>query len=189
MAGVSDVDDGVVEYWDVLNSLGLPTGRLVARDTGDGDPAKRLRSGEYHRVVVVCVFGTTNRMLIQQRTANKLGYPNLWDLTAGGSAIAGETSQAAAARELAEEVGINIDLTGRPPHVSVARPDVFVDYYLVDGPDLDPASLVLQVEEVQAVRWATEAEILTLIAEGRFWPYPPSLINLFFDRHSDPVTT
>lgn len=59
--------------------------------------------GTYHLVVHVCVFNQKGEMLIQQRQPFKQGWPNLWDVTMGGSALAGETSQQAAMRELKEE--------------------------------------------------------------------------------------
>ena len=40
----------------------------------------------------------------------------------------------------------------------------------------------LQYEEVQAVRWASEGEILRMIDDGVFIPYAKSLIELLFFR-------
>ena len=45
-------------------------------------------------------------------------------------------------------------------------------------------SLRLQPEEVQAVRWATEDEILQMIDDGRFIPYEKSQISLLFFRRN-----
>ena len=47
---------------------------------------------------------------------------------------------------------------------------------------VDPASLQLQYEEVQAVRWASREEILQMIDHGTFIPYEKSLIELLFFR-------
>jgi transcriptional regulator with XRE-family HTH domain len=59
----------------------------------------------------------------------------------------------------------------------------FDDYYLLTR-DVDPASLNLQYEEVQAVRWAALEEILEMIDDGRFIPYEKGLIELlFFQRN------
>ena len=46
--------------------------------------------------------------------------------------------------------------------------------------DVDLSILTLQESEVQAVKWATEAEILTLMDSGQFLPYHKSLIQLLF---------
>jgi NADH pyrophosphatase NudC (nudix superfamily) len=46
--------------------------------------------------------------------------------------------------------------------------------------DVDLTALTLQESEVQAVRWATEEEILQMLEDGLFIPYHPSLISLLF---------
>ena len=47
--------------------------------------------------------------------------------------------------------------------------------------DVDASTLKLQYEEVEAVKWATEAEILEMIERGDFIPYYQHLIRLLFD--------
>jgi len=46
----------------------------------------------------------------------------------------------------------------------------FDDYYVVER-EIDSCNLTLQYEEVQAVKWADEEEILQLIKEERLIPY------------------
>ena len=49
--------------------------------------------------------------------------------------------------------------------------------------DVDPAALQLQEDEVETVRWATQAEIEAMIADGSFIPYQKGLLDyLFFTR-------
>ena len=43
----------------------------------------------------------------------------MWDITAGGSALSGDTSNEAASRELREEVGIDVDLTDVRPAMTI----------------------------------------------------------------------
>jgi isopentenyldiphosphate isomerase len=85
------------EQWDIYDESRQKTGRTMNR--GEHIP------GAYHLVVHVCLFSAAGKMLIQQRQPFKEGFPNLWDLTVGGSALAGETSRQAAVRETAEEIG------------------------------------------------------------------------------------
>ncbi|MHB9031882.1 MAG: NUDIX hydrolase, partial [Anaerolineae bacterium] len=136
--------------------------------------------GAYHLVVHVCLFNSSGEMLIQQRQPFKEGWSNMWDVTVGGSALAGETSQAAATRELQEELGYRVDLTGERPHLTINFDVGFDDFYLVK---VEPAlnELHLQPTEVQAVRWATKRAILSMIDSGEFIPYHRSLIALLFD--------
>ncbi len=161
-----------MELWDLYDCNRTKTGELHER-------GKPLPDGRYHLVVHVVIFSTKGEMLIQQRQPFKEGWPNLWDLTAGGSAIAGDTSRTAAERETLEEIGLPIDLRGIQPKLTIHHTVCFDDIYTLVQ-DVAPEALVLQESEVQAVKWAGEAEILEMIADGRFIPYHPSLIAMLF---------
>ena len=93
-----------MELWDIYDIDRVRTGRVAQR----GKPASEggLGEGEYHLVVHICVFNGRGQLLLQQRQKDKEGYPNLWDVSAAGSALAGENSAAAASRELREELGV-----------------------------------------------------------------------------------
>ncbi len=136
--------------------------------------------GAYHLVVHVCIFNQKGQMLIQQRQPFKEGWSNMWDLTVGGSAVAGDSSQQAAEREVLEEIGYEINLQGVRPSLTINFDNGFDDYYLVEE-DVDTSKLVLQPEEVQGVKWATKDEIMAMIDEEAFIPYHKSLIELLFD--------
>lgn len=123
---------------------------------------KELKSGDFHLVVHVCIFNSNGEMLIQQRQSFKEGWPNLWDLTAGGSALAGDTSQTAAERELYEEIGLKVDFQQVRPHLTINFENGFDDFYLIQE-EVQLHMLTLQYEEVQNVKWASKADILTMI--------------------------
>ncbi len=163
-----------MELFDLYTADREKTGRTMVR--GEPTPA-----GFYRLVVHICIFDAQGRMLIQQRQPFKKGWSNLWDVSVGGAAQAGDSSRAAAERETREELGLSIDLTGVRPSMTIFWENGFDDYYILNRTvDLD--DLRLQPEEVQAVRWATEAEILQMIDESRFIPYEKSLISLLFFR-------
>ena len=129
-----------------------------------------MREGDYHVVIHVCIFNSLNEMLIQQRQPYKAGWPNMWDLTVGGSALAGESSSRAAERALYEELGLKLDLSGVAPYFTINFSTGFDDYYLIRQ-DIDISELVLSEEEVKAVKWAGKDEILRMYEEGTFIPY------------------
>ena len=79
--------------------------------------------------------------------------------TAAGSALAGETSAQAAARELFEEMGIRHDFTNERPAFTVNFPDGFDDVYLIQTPDIALSDLRLQTQEVLDANWATLPQI------------------------------
>lgn len=165
-----------MELFDLYTADRVKTGRTMVR--GDAVP-----EGCYRIVVHVCIFDPEGRMLIQQRQPFKEGWSNMWDITVGGSAVAGDTSRTAAERETREEIGLSIDLTDVRPSLTLYWEHGFDDYYLLTR-DVDPDTLHLQYEEVQAVRWATREEILRMIDDGEFIPYEKGLIDLlFFQRN------
>lgn len=64
------------------------------------------KEGLIHRVVRILVEDKEGRLLLQKRSATMQLYPNCWDQSASGHVDAGEEYDVAAARELAEEVGL-----------------------------------------------------------------------------------
>ena len=103
----------------------------------------------------------------------------MWDITVGGSAIAGDDSRSAAEREVMEELGLPIDLSGEMPKIILPLDQGFDDIYIITM-DVDLSALHLQESEVQAVRWAGMEDIFALMEAGQFLPYHRSLIELLF---------
>ena len=165
-----------MELVDLYDENRLPLGRTAERSARKGP-------GEYRMVVHVCVFDSRGRLLIQRRTPEKVIFPNLWDVSVGGGVDAGETSRQGAEREFREELGHPLDLSGLRPSVTVNFDGGFDDFYLLTE-DLALRELVLQKEEVQAVRWAGLEEILAMIDEGSFIPYPKSFLHFLFDMRA-----
>ncbi len=164
------------EVFDLYTADRVKTNRTVFR----GEP---IPVGLYHLVVHICIFDSCGRMLIQQRQPFKQGWSNLWDITVGGSAVAGDSSRSAAERETYEELGLAVDLAEVRPTLTLYWEEGSGDFYALTR-ELDLQTLHLQYEEVQAVRWATKAEILRMIDSGEFIPYEKSLIELLFFRRN-----
>lgn len=163
-----------MERWDVYDVDRKLTGRTMFRD-------EPFEAGAYHLVIHVCIFNSEGKMLIQQRQPFKHGWSGMWDVTCGGSAVKGESSREAAHRELLEEVGIDIDFSSIRADLTVNFRNGFDDIYLVEK-DIDESTLQLQYEEVNAVKWASCEEILSMMDSGEFIPYYKSLIQLMFDK-------
>ena len=118
-------------------------------------------------------------MLIQQRQSSKRVFPDKWDISVGGQAEAGETSEQAAHREIAEELGIDIPLDDERPRLTMNFEDGFDDIFIVNT-EASISDMKLQQEEVKAVDWADRNKILDMIKSGRFVPYHSSYIDLLF---------
>lgn len=162
-----------MELWDVYDKERILTKQTIKRGS-------KLNDDQFHVVVHICIFNSEGEMLIQQRQPFKEGWSNMWDITVGGSAIAGEKSSEAAERELFEEIGYKADLTKERPFFTINFNKGFDDYYCIED-DVNIDILKLQYEEVQRVKWASKEEILELIDDGKFIPYYPSLIEMIFD--------
>ncbi len=63
-----------------------------------------------HRAVHILIFNEKGELYLQQRSRCKDRHPLLWDSSAAGHVMAGESYDEAAKRELHEELGINVPL-------------------------------------------------------------------------------
>ncbi|MEG0384757.1 NUDIX hydrolase [Solibacillus cecembensis] len=162
-----------METWDLYDKHRIKIEKQITR-------GETLPPDEFHLVVHVCIFNSKGEMLIQQRQPFKQGWSNLWDITCGGSATAGDTSQQAASRELFEELGIDYSFENMRPQFTINFERGFDDYYLIEM-DIDLNELTLQHEEVQAVKWASKEGIFKLMEQKAFIPYYESIIAFLFE--------
>lgn len=166
-----------MEVWDLYDKNRIKMDKRAVRGS-------ILEEGFYHVVAHVIIFNHNGEMLIQHRQKDKEGWPDLWDLTAGGSVLSGETSEEGAMREVREEIGYSVDLTNQRPHMTINFGQGFDDFYFVmDDVNLD--TLVLQDEEVQDVQWANLEQIQSMILEGAFIPYKSGFVELLFSMPSN----
>lgn len=132
-------------------------------------PRRVMRAqGLPHRSTYVLVFNTQGDLYVQKRTMSKDIYPGYYDPAAGGVVLVGESYEAGATRELAEEMGIR----------DVPLTPLFTFYYtdahskvwgrvfscVYDG------ELVLQPEEVESGAYVPLAEILQRATTEPFTP-------------------
>lgn len=165
-----------MELFDLYDSCRRPTGETMVRGT-------RVPTDRYRLVVHVCIFNDKGELLIQQRQPFKKGWSNLWDISVGGAVVAGETSQQGAHRELLEELGLDIDFSGKVPAFTTTFESGFDDIY-IRNMEIELSQLRLQPEEVQTAAWATKAQILTMIEEQTFIPYSKVFVEYLFFRRN-----
>ena len=92
-----------MELWDAYNSnYEKIEGMTLVRD-------EEIPQGVYHLVCEILVRHVDGTYLLMKRDPTKPLYPNMWEATAGGSALQGETAEQGAMRELREETGIVTD--------------------------------------------------------------------------------
>ena len=93
-----------MEYVDVCDENGLPTGEIVERSTAH-------RTGVRHRTAHVWIYRETEgryQVLVQKRSDSKASFPGMYDTSCAGHVPAGEEPIDAAVRELSEELGIRL---------------------------------------------------------------------------------
>jgi 16S rRNA (adenine1518-N6/adenine1519-N6)-dimethyltransferase len=89
--------------------------RFAVVDTNDrvvGDAPRAQVHGDNltHRAVHIVLFNDGGELLLQKRSRLKDRHPGVWDSSAAGHVDAGEEYDAAAARELQEELGVSVPL-------------------------------------------------------------------------------
>ena len=161
------------ELWDVYDKDRNRTGRTHPR-------GKELAPGDYHLVVHVAIFNSRGELLIQRRQPWKHGFPNYWDLSAGGSALAGEDSRMAAHRETLEEIGLDLDFSEVHPKFTYYWDHGFDDYWFMTK-DASILDMQLQEAEVAEVRWVNREGLIRLVEDERFVPY--YFIRRIFDLY------
>ena len=147
-----------MELWDLYDSERKPLGRTHVR-------GEAFAEGEYYVCVEVWIRNAKGEFLIQKRHPNKKA-GNLWAFVGGGT-LAGETTLQSAVREVAEEMGIVAKEHEFTFFATYQRKNYFQDLCLLRT-NIDIKDLVLQPEEVIDAHWATEEDILQLIANQEF---------------------
>lgn len=132
--------------------------------------AERLR----HRCVFVVVRSSAGAVLVHRRADWKDLWPSRWDVAVGGVVGAGEAWEAAAARELAEEVGVEgCDLVelGRGTYDDAEVAEVARTYQVVsDGP------FTFADGEVAEVAWVEPGSLAAWVADRAMVPDSVALV-------------
>lgn len=147
------------EYFDLLDENRNPIGKTLKR--GEPKPA-----GTYHLIIRSWVINSKGQCLIARRSLTKLGSPGMWEIPSG-SVSAGESSRAAAIRELYEETGIQVDPKNCQMFYSIIAGKAFWDNWLFRS-EFDLADAVLQEGETMDIRAATLDEIIAMADCGEF---------------------
>ena len=148
-----------MEIWDLYDRQGNKTG-----ETWERSRAYEIPEGRYHIVCDILIRHQDGDFLLTLRDPRKESYPGCWEASAGGSALAGETAEAAARREMLEETGMEaeslelISITWRTESRSVV-------YAYMGTVSCDKGSVRLQEGETAGYRWVDAPAFFRLIRE------------------------
>ena len=163
-----------MEYLDICDENGQPTGEVVLRDIAH-------RDGILHRTAHVWIVRKTGekiQILLQKRSMEKESFPGLFDTSSAGHIPSGSEPLSSALRELKEELGIaagpdDLDFAGKfrikydkefhgkPFH------DNEVTWVYVYSKPVDIETLHLQKSEVDKVCWFDLSEVWNEIQTSR----------------------
>lgn len=145
------------ELLAVVNDVDVVIGAMKRREIHH----KGLR----HRAVHILVFDGEGRLCLQKRAMTKDVNPGAWDSSAAGHVDFGESYEAAAQRELMEELGI----TAEAPLISLGRIDAsettgweFVEVFAIRY----IGTVEANPGEIDALKWVTPLELETLLSEA-----------------------
>lgn len=159
-----------MEYLDIVDENGLPTGRTVERSEAHAQ-------GILHRTSHVWLVrrrGEKLEILLQKRSDEKESYPGCYDISSAGHIPAGVAFAPSALRELQEELGVaareeelifcgdcteicDSEFFGKPFHDR----EYSRVYALWCG--LSESEFHFQAEEVSAVRWMGLEEVISAV--------------------------
>ncbi len=148
-----------MEIWDLYDENGNLTG-----ETWERSRAYEIPEGKYHLVCDVLIRHQDGDFLLTLRDSRKEVYPGCWEASAGGSALAGETPEEGARREMLEETGLTaekLELIGIT-RIPKSRSAVYAFIAVVNCPK---DSVRLQEGETVDYRWMKPASFLRLIRE------------------------
>ena len=148
-----------MEIWDAYNAnFEVIEGMTLVR----GEEAS-IPDGVYHLVGHVLVRHVDGTYLLMQRDPRK-SHPCMWEATAGGSALKGETPLECAIRELREETGIEASSLEKIRWYVWDKTRCFYAEYLCVT-DCDKDSVKLQEGETVAYKWAAADEVCNMPPE------------------------
>ena len=144
----------MVEMWDAYDRQfnKIETATLVR--------GKAVPDGMYHLVCEIIVKHNDGTYLLMQRDFEKhLG--GMWELTAGGSALKGETPIECAVRELREETGIvSCNLQELKRIIHDGHHSLYVEYLCIT--DWDKNAVILQDGETVDYKWVDKTALFKM---------------------------
>ncbi|MFJ4143483.1 NUDIX hydrolase [Pseudomonas sp. NPDC089734] len=142
--------------------------------------AELRERGLIGRGTYILLFNSAGELCVHQRTLSKAIYPGFWDVAAGGMVQAGESYAESAARELAEELGVEGVPLQEHEQFFFDQPGnriwcaVFSAVW--DGP------LRLQPEEVQQAHFIPVAQVLNETLEKPYCPDSLAALKRYLEQ-------
>ncbi|MFH0824140.1 MAG: NUDIX domain-containing protein [Pseudomonadota bacterium] len=157
-------DNDILEIVDALDNV-----------VGTARRGKIHEKGLLHRAVHVFVFDGKGRVFVQRRSAAKDRFPGVLDSSAAGHVDPGESYEAAAVRELREELGLSLSVSEvlrvEAGPLTDQEHVVLFEAVTHDEPVLNP-------EEIQSGEFHEPERLSTMMANMP-WDFVPAFVHLW----------
>lgn len=110
----------------------------------------------FHRSVFILVFNQVGELLLQKRSANKDRFPNYWTVSCSGHVVYGQTYEEAAARELEEELGLNLTLN---PEQKIFLPEESEFAWVYSAHLIEDQEINFDLTEISEVCFVSPSEL------------------------------
>ena len=153
------------ELIDVLDENGVKTGEILPRD-------EIHKKGLWHRSIVVAIINDKNEILLQQRSKEKEKNAGMWDISVAGHISTGQDALSAAAREINEEVSVNlgykVDIKSfrymfsyrtQAKYADDFIENQFYDFFILRQNGLTTDNIKFQSSEVQNIKFVSISEL------------------------------
>lgn len=157
-----------------------PTGQMVEEVDRAGTVTRLVSRAQMraehlrHRSVFIAVLNDDGQLLVHRRSDAKDVWPGGWDVCVGGVADPGETWEAAAARELSEELGVD------------GTPLAFLGSSVYEGEGVKLVAhcymarsngpFVFSDGEITEAHWVAPGELMTWLRAKPFLPDSVALV-------------
>lgn len=154
-----------MELIDVLDEDGKLTGEVKTRE-------EVHKKGLWHRAIIVAIVNKNNQLLVQQRALNKEKNPGMWDISVAGHISSGQDSLAAAAREINEEVSVDLGskvdvkefryMTSFRSQIIYNEEFIerqYYDFFILRREQMIPEDISFQKSEVNSIKFVSISEL------------------------------
>lgn len=142
-----------MELWDAYNK----DGSLAGVDLVRGEP---IPDGLYHKVSEALIRHIDGDYLLMQRDFKKPSNAGMYEASAGGSVLKGESELECIRREIFEETGIDTgDITPIGEYISKGT----LWYSFLAVTDAEKDKITLQEGETVSYKWMSEAEFVEFV--------------------------
>jgi isopentenyl-diphosphate delta-isomerase len=141
-------------------------------------------NGKLHRAFTILLFNSEGKLLLTQRSMDKMLWPGDWDGTVASHPRQSETYVSSAERRLSEELGISCKLDYlfkfeyHVPYKNIGSENEVCGTLI--GIVEDPRKIKLVKEEINDIKWVTLDELLDGIKKSPQIYCPWMIVALYF---------